>query len=241
MPDNQTKTYAARIEINAEERSVIGYISTDSVDREGEVVIPKGLMLDSFRKSPGVLWCHDYKLPPVGKCLWIKTDDNTVWAKTQFADTPRGNEALYLYKEGFMTGFSIGFIADRTAYGPPSQKEMEVRPDWRFAKALIRKAEVIEYSVAIIACNRDAITRAYQTKSLNLSELLVHELELDKKPVEEKPVEKPAFSGIERITGTQACKAVRRAIKAMDPEEIAKGMDINKIVQDRLHVARGGV
>jgi len=44
------KSTAKIEEVNAEERSVTAIISTGSVDRDEEVLVPKGAILDNYKK-----------------------------------------------------------------------------------------------------------------------------------------------------------------------------------------------
>src|SRR6201987_6233549 len=59
-------------ELNPGERSDVSWISTESVDRTGEVVIAKGMNDSQFQANPLVTLGHAYYLPPVGKSLWRK-------------------------------------------------------------------------------------------------------------------------------------------------------------------------
>src|SRR5262249_48189447 len=153
-------------------------ITTDTIDRDGEVVIPSGIDLTFYRRSPVVMWSHKYDLPPIAKNLWVKQDAHGLLAETQFATTERGREAWELYKGGFLSGWSIGFLPSRESgyYGPPSQKELAERPDRRGAKAIVRKSELVEYSAAPIPCNPTALSRAIQNGVLNMSAKTLEEL-----------------------------------------------------------------
>jgi len=60
------------IEIKEGERAAIRYVTTPHLDRDSEILVPTGAMLDDFRQSPSVLYGHDYRSLPIGKDLWIK-------------------------------------------------------------------------------------------------------------------------------------------------------------------------
>ena len=51
------------------ERASIDYITTKRMDRDREIVLPKGGILNDYMKHPVVLFGHDYKSMPVGKSL----------------------------------------------------------------------------------------------------------------------------------------------------------------------------
>jgi hypothetical protein len=42
-------------------------ISTDEVDRHGDVIQAQGWQLDAYRNNPVFLWAHDYSRPVIGR------------------------------------------------------------------------------------------------------------------------------------------------------------------------------
>ena len=75
-------------ELNPGERSDVSWISTESMDRMGEVVLAKGMNDAQFQQNPLVTLGHAYWMPPVGKSLWRKRvkdgDLAGIKAKTQY-------------------------------------------------------------------------------------------------------------------------------------------------------------
>ena len=47
-------------------------ISTESVDRQGDIVRATGGKLENYLKNPVVLWAHDYSKPPVARALSVE-------------------------------------------------------------------------------------------------------------------------------------------------------------------------
>jgi HK97 family phage prohead protease len=86
--------------------------STKSVDRDGEVILPSAFKnLDSYLKNnPVVLGFHDYHNFPIGKAVNGKITDDALVLDIVFAQTEKGKEAKYLFDNGFMNSFSVGFI-----------------------------------------------------------------------------------------------------------------------------------
>ena len=79
------------IEIKEGERAAIRLVTTPHLDRDGEILIPHGAILDDFRQSPSVMYAHDYRGLPIGSDQWIKQVKQgilakTVYAKHQFAE-----------------------------------------------------------------------------------------------------------------------------------------------------------
>lgn len=97
-------------EITAGDRSVIRYVSTRDIDRDHEILVPGGVMLDEFKLAPQVLWGHNYAEPPIGSDAWIKADSYGVKAKTVYASTDRAEEIYTLVREGHLKTSSVGFI-----------------------------------------------------------------------------------------------------------------------------------
>jgi hypothetical protein len=56
-------------ELNPGERSDVSWISTESVDRMGDVVMSKGMNDSQFQHNPLVTLGHCYHIPPVGRSL----------------------------------------------------------------------------------------------------------------------------------------------------------------------------
>src|SRR5262249_19772535 len=79
-------------ELNPGERSDVSWISSESVDRVGEVVLARGMNDAQFQANPLVTLHHAYDLPPVGRSLWrkrVKDGDLTgIKAKTQYPSQP---------------------------------------------------------------------------------------------------------------------------------------------------------
>src|SRR5947209_18737386 len=118
------------------ERSDVSWISTEDPDREGEVVLAKGMNDGQFKLNPIVTMQHAYYLPPVGKSLWRKTvkdgDSRGIKAKTQYparpADWPEQDNwpadiAFTLIQADLLRGKSIGFLPTRVHI--PDTKEID--------------------------------------------------------------------------------------------------------------------
>ena len=95
-----------------DERSSTELISTGDVDRDNEILLPRGAVLEHYKKNPQVLWAHDYRQPPIGKASWVKKDQASkgLLAKTIYAATDFAEEIWSLVKGGFLPARSVGFI-----------------------------------------------------------------------------------------------------------------------------------
>ena len=112
------------IEFDEGERSEISYITTLAIDRDNEIVMPKG-MIDKFykNKNPIVLLGHDYHGTNtggvhLGRNVWMKQKPKGILAKTVYQDTPEAEKVFQSHKNGFPLMKSIGFIPTDTVFNP---------------------------------------------------------------------------------------------------------------------------
>jgi len=165
----QKRTTLAPMDIAEGERADISLITSDAVDRDREVMIPKGGNWKQFEKNPVVTFAHAYDQLPVGRALWVKAarDDKTNgWlAKTQYTERPEDWEGpwfpdavWHFVKSGDLAGKSIGFLP--LDGSPPDEKEIKARPELAGVQFVIRKWLALEYAVAPVQSNPDAIVIA---------------------------------------------------------------------------------
>ena len=86
--------------------------STKAVDRDREIILPSAFKnLDSYLKNnPVILGFHNYYDFPIGKAVSGQITDDALVLDIVFAQTEMGKEAKYLFDNGFMNSFSVGFI-----------------------------------------------------------------------------------------------------------------------------------
>lgn len=153
------------LELLEGERADVSTISTDSLDRDNEVVLPKGVGLTYFQKNPIVTFAHKYDELPIGKAQWVKMVNGQLKAKTKYADKPDGWEGPWLpdavwamTQQGILKGKSIGFIP--TKIRSPTRDEIGERPEWKNASCVIESSVLLEYAIAPIPMNQDALVEA---------------------------------------------------------------------------------
>ncbi len=164
-------------EVDEEEGTVTAIISTDAIDRDGEVMIPKGADIENFLKNPVVLWVHNSFGMPIGKAIWIKKGRKKVTAKVRFAKTELAQEVFQMFKGGFLNAFSIGFIIKKSH--KPTPAEIKKRPDLAEAWRIIDEWELLEFSVVPVPANQEALATAVKTKQLKLSDSTLGDIGLD--------------------------------------------------------------
>jgi hypothetical protein len=154
-------------------------ITSDSVDRDGEVILPGGGDFRHYRDCPVVLWSHQYSTPAIAKSLWerVSDDGRSVLACPQFASTDFAQQVFELYADEVLRAWSVGFSRLRPSRGP-TQAELKARPDWRGAKQMTDAWELYEYSACNVPANADALSLALRTGERVLSKAVRSALDL---------------------------------------------------------------
>jgi HK97 family phage prohead protease len=180
--------------IDEKEFTLTAAISTNAVDRMGEVLDPKGLDMKNYQKNPVVLWAHDYSQPPIGKAMWVRRDGDTVVSKVKFANTPFAQEIFELYKGGFMKAFSVGFVPKDYVEGDGKKTPRTTYTKW----------ELLEYSAVPVPANPEAVALAMQ-KGILKTEAIKKSLEAKPEEEWEEPLEEVSepldadFSGLNEL------------------------------------------
>ena len=135
--------------------------STGAIDRDGEVINPKGIDLKAFKKNPVILAQHMYSRPAIGKATRIKVTDGKLMFKIQFPEegvNPEADVYRKLYKSGFMNASSIGFVPKEWTDGDGKKAPYRTYD----------KSELLELSLVSVPANSEALltTRSAVTKGI---------------------------------------------------------------------------
>ena len=166
MPTPEThkpvhKCYKAEVQdLDAGERTLVAVISTAAIDRDMEVLLPKGAQLENFEANPVVLWAHRSDQPPIGKAEWIKKTAKAVRAKVRFASTDFAGEIFQLFKEGILKAFSVGFDPWGAEHREPDEKDLRAHPEWAGVRRVYSKWELLEFSAVPVPSNPEALAQA---------------------------------------------------------------------------------
>lgn len=144
-------------------------ITTDSLDRQDEVVIPQGGDLSEFAKSGILSWNHDYSTP-IGfpnKSAKISRSEGAIELGCTFMKRPDDYQGQFFpdYARAFVTqaraagimpGVSIGFL--------PLETRSPTKSDFaRWGKSLQAvhsKWKLLELAIAPVQANQDAVVTA---------------------------------------------------------------------------------
>ena len=179
------------IEIKEGERAAIRLVTTPHLDRDGEILIPGGAILDDFRQSPTVMYAHDYKSLPIGSDQWIKVVKEGILAKTVYAKHQFAEDVYQCVKDRHLNSNSVGFIPveavtpeDKKLFGEAQgilEKDYGILKDESArAKSIYTKYIVLEHSDVPIASNAQSLNLAVSKGELVIqSERLKKDLEIE--------------------------------------------------------------
>ncbi|MCS6851555.1 MAG: hypothetical protein NZ700_10365 [Gemmataceae bacterium] len=157
------------------DRADISWITTEDVDRSGDVVRAQGMNDDHFALNPIVTLQHNYDLPPVGRSLWrrlVRDGGRTgIKAKTHYPPRPAGwtgdwlpDHVLALIQAGLLRGKSIGFLPTRSRR--PTEAERRRRPEWKTVRFVIEEWVLLEYACVYLPAQQHAVVEAVSKTGL---------------------------------------------------------------------------
>lgn len=136
-------------------------ITTNSVDRHGDILEPAGADLKQFLKNPVFLWAHEYRALPIGKATKITRKDDRIEAEILFADTKFAQEVYELYRQGFLKACSVGFL--------PLAWDVITDAEGKFKGYHVKKWELLELSAVPVPANPDALANALNNEEIVIS------------------------------------------------------------------------
>jgi hypothetical protein len=230
-------------ELNPGERSDVSWISTEAVDRTGEVVVARGMNDAQFQANPLVTLGHAYHLPPVGRSLWRKRvkdgDTAGIKAKTVYparpdswpADDPWPPDRVFaLVQAGMLQGKSIGFLPVKVHV--PDDQEAR-KNGWQNVGLVIDEWLLLEYACVFLPANQDALVEAVSKGAAELPDDFVRALGLDPSLFRRPPADDPIipFTPLDEIE-----RHIRRCLDGVDFAALAR-----RAVAEGLDRARGRV
>ena len=168
--------------LDRERRQVRHLITSNSIDRAGDIVEPKGADLRSYAKNPVVLADHGHSIRDIiGTASEIKITDRNIESTTEFGSAGMGPEAFALVDARMARAWSIGFRAKdyhgvrdgvkgkckvcrsrfEEAMSEAEQRGSDPETDGLYVRGLhFLEWEMLEYSLVAIPMNQDIVTNA---------------------------------------------------------------------------------
>ena len=241
----------AATETSPGERSDVSWITTESPDRQNEVVIAKGMNDSQFALNPIVTLNHCYHMPPVGKSLWRKRSKDGalvgIKAKTQYppipVNWPEGEEwppdcAFSLIQADLLRGKSIGFLP--TAVHVPTREEREramphggeAAKAWQNVNLVIDEWILLEYACVFLPAQQNAVVENVSKALPGMPRNFAKALGINEDRGQDSGVRgqgQMAFTALSELE-----KSIGRQISEWKP-------DIHRAIQDALDRHRGRV
>ena len=154
-------------ELQPGERADVSWITEESPDRLGDVVLASGMDDSHYLLNPIVTLNHAYDQPPVGRSLWRrKSRDGAlrgIKAKTHYPPRPAGwtlsdwppDLAFELVKAGLLRGKSIGFIPLKLR--TPTSDEIQHNPALAQVRYIIEEWLLAEYACCYLPMQPNAV------------------------------------------------------------------------------------
>ena len=122
--------------------------STETLDRQGEIVTADGWDTAEFEKNPVFLLAHDYRALPIGKVTKIVTDEGGLLADVIFDhDDETARQVESKFSRGFLNAVSVGF----------QPIEMEIPQGKNPGPPRHTKKALLEISAVAVPANPDAL------------------------------------------------------------------------------------
>jgi len=155
------KQFEAGVEVVTDEASADGgagnrtvrfTVTTNSVDRERDVIETVGIDTSAYERNPVVQFAHDYRSLPVGRTTKFERSETSLIATVEFASAdlnPFADQVFKMIKAGFLSACSIGFRPLEWVYD-------ETRGGVNFLKS-----EMLEFSICPVPANGEALIAAH--------------------------------------------------------------------------------
>lgn len=150
--------------VGIEDDRIVAKITTASVDRDGEVLIPQGMNAKEYEKNPVLFYNHDYA-NPIGTVKRLKRTNDAVIGELKFAKRPDNYQGDFfpqfvetLVKQGIIKGVSVGFVAENGGQRLASKADRSKFGDG--IKKVFNKWKLLEVSIAPLPANQDALIEA---------------------------------------------------------------------------------
>jgi uncharacterized protein len=225
-------------------RTIRFCISSESEDRDGDILVATGCDFSNFSKNPQFLGFHNYWDFPLGKPTkwWIDARQKKVYAEVYFptieelaTDPEYASEKAKLvdttynmFKMGMLNAVSIGFRAKE------SSRNSESSTAWG---QIISKWELLEFSAVPVPANPEAIAEA--RKSFEPAVMDLFETAVKGFKAEEKSGRRISAATQAVIEEAKGCHARIKTIHAdvtKTMKELSKEHEVLDSIMERLEM-----
>jgi HK97 family phage prohead protease len=150
--------------ISATAKGFTATITAETLDRDGEVLIPSGMNSKEFDRNPVLFWNHDYS-KPVGRALGLKRREKDIVGEFVFAKKPDGyvgeffpEVAAALVGQGIVNAVSVGYVPEDG--GVRKATDIDRKRYGEATTTIFSRWKLLEVSLAPLQANPDALITA---------------------------------------------------------------------------------
>jgi hypothetical protein len=159
-------------QIGPESDRVLRFIGSDeTADRDLDIIESTGWKTSEYVKNPVFLWCHDYRIPPIGKCINVEVVNKALVFDIKFptiselssdienpSDHAKFVDTIYnMYKGGYLNATSVGFRGIK--YKTRDDDAVLDKPEWQRGRRYIEQ-NLLELSAVPVPANPNALQQA---------------------------------------------------------------------------------
>jgi hypothetical protein len=227
---------------DAAERSARFVMTSQSVDRYGDVVVTAGLDTTEFEKNPVAFLSHRSGEFSIGQ--W----DNLKKVRSQpprlegdlvlheaAGPIKEIDQAAWMLERGYMRAASIGFLPDFNEI----EKVLDDGGNWT-GGLQFNKAELIECSLCGVPANRDTLAKSLEGGANFARAIIDDVLDHWARGSDGEPVERAAFEGLYRIVAKseQPSVDVEKFLAEMNEDDALKICERYLGTKGRLSITR---
>jgi len=151
-------------DISASAKGFTAVITSETLDRDGEVLIPQGMNAKEFEQNPVLFWNHEYD-KPVGRAVGIKRRERDIVGEFVFAKKPDGyvgeffpEVAAALVGQGIVRAVSVGYVPEDGGTRRPT--EVDRKKYGASVSTIFSRWKLLEVSLAPLQANPEALITA---------------------------------------------------------------------------------
>lgn len=158
------------LDVHSTAKGFSAIVSTEAVDRDGDVVVAQGMNSKDYERNPVLLWVHEDRSPPVGHCTKIRRQPNSI--EMDFVLSPRPanfvGEWLPDTLGGLIASKSLRGVSIRFRALPGGARRATAGDIAKYGEAceqVYSKWELLEVSLVSIPANQEALIYAVEKKA----------------------------------------------------------------------------
>jgi len=183
--------------VNEEDGTCECIITTEQMDRRGDIVVSSGIDTTEFKKIPSVFINHNYAALPIATCDSLVHKDKSIHAKIKFVTSvPAIKNIFELVKAGALKGISVGFEVKDCLIRGTKEFDSYIKGmslDSNIAEQVQRiftSWMLYEFSVCSIPCNANCYIKSLEDAKQEISPDLAKVLGYDK-PIDNPYLDNP--------------------------------------------------